>query len=74
MWRIVSDSIRKTFSAAGESVDKKLNRKKEGQEGDYPGGRRNSEYKTQIERWTVLSSIPLKFSFLSDVFTPGQPG
>ena len=57
MWRIVSDSIRKTFSAAGESVDKKMNREKEGQEGVYPGGRSNSEYRTQIERWPVFITL-----------------
>ena len=59
MWRIVSDSIRKTFSAAGESLDKKINMEKEVQEGVYPGGRSNSEYKTQIERWAVfITSLP----------------
>ena len=63
MWRIVSDSIRKTFSAAGESVDKKMNMEKEGQEGVYPGGRSNSEYKTQIERWPVLLHFYLTCSF-----------
>ena len=73
MWRIVSDSIRKTFSAAGESLDKKMNMENEVQEGVYPGGRRNSEYKTQIERWAVfITSLPdLQ---LSGVFTRGQPG
>ena len=42
-------------------MDKKMNMEKEGQEGVYPGGRSNSEYRTQIERWAVF------ITFLPDI-------
>ena len=55
-WKLVSDSIGKTLSLAGdtlEGLDSRRHRQGKGErekEGSYSGGRRNTEYKSQLDR------------------------